>query len=421
MKPEDISPLPGSLKICFVTSSYPLTARDGSARFIHSMAESLAAQGHRVDVVLPHHARLERWPNTVRLFPFRYVWPDKFAIMGYAQATHSDKKLRRLAYALAPGFAAQQALMILRLHRRFHYDVLHGHWVIPSGVTAAWASKQIERPLVISLHGSDIFFALKQPLLQFAARRALDVASTVTACSPSLYDGALALNANPQKVHLLPYGVRAENFQAGERERAQARESLGIAPDQLVISFIGRLVEKKGVEYLIKALPLVTSQMPRCLCLIGGAGPESARLSALAETCGVKESVRFLGNLEWNQVASLLSATDIFVAPSIHDSEGNADGLPNTVLEAMASGCPIVATNLPGISVAIVDGVHGLLVSERNHEELASAIIQLGKDSSLRATLGANAKRRAIQTFSWDAVARKLTEFYLAALSNFSS
>lgn len=420
MKPEGIPPLPGSLKICFVTSSYPLTARDGSARFIHSMAESLAAQGHRVDVVLPHHMRLERWPDAVRLFPFRYVWPDKFAIMGYAQATHSDKRLRQLAYALAPGFAVQQAFTILRLHKQFHYDVLHGHWVIPSGVTVAWASKQIKRPLVISLHGSDVFFALKQPLLRFAAKRALDAASAVTACSPSLYDGALALNVNPQKVHLLPYGVYAEKFQAGERERTQARESLGIAPDQLVISFVGRLVEKKGVEYLIKALPLVTSQIPRCLCLIGGAGPESVRLSALAETCGVKDSVRFLGNLEWNQVASLLSATDIFVAPSIHDSEGNADGLPNTILEAMASGCSIVATNLPGISVAIADGVHGLLVSERNHEELGRAIVQLGKDPSLRTTLGANARRRAVQTFSWDAVAHKLTEFYLAALSDVS-
>ncbi|MCC9077574.1 glycosyltransferase [Litorilinea aerophila] len=406
------------LKICFITSSYPVDANDGSARFIHSMAQALVDRGHHVDVVLPYQARLKKWPDKVRLFPFHYIWPASLAIMGYAQATHSDKKLRRLAYALAPGFAMQQIRTLLQLHRKFRYDVLHGHWVIPNGVTAAWVSKHIKRPLLISLHGSDIFFATKHPLLKRAAQYAFARASAVTACSPSLYNGALALGAQVERMHLLPYGVDAERFHVvTAEERAIVRQQLGIASSQIVVSFIGRLVEKKGGEYLIKALPLVRSCLPDILCLIGGTGPEYSRLCGLVERYGLRDSVRFLGNLEWNQVATLLKATDIFVAPSIHDTEGNVDGLPNTILEAMASGCSIVATNLPGISLAISDGIHGRLVAERNHEALARAIIQLGHDGGLRATLGANARYRAIQKFSWNVVAAKLATFYAGALA----
>lgn len=408
---------PRPLKICFATSSYPLTARDGSARFIHSMAEALAVQGHAVDVVLPYHSSLERWPATVRLFPFRYIWPQRLAIMGYAQATHSDKRLRGLAYVLAPGFAVQQALTMLQLHRRFCYDILHAHWVIPSGVTAAWVAKRIQRPFVISLHGSDVFFALKQPLLGAAAKWAFRGADAVTACSPSLYEGALALGAMQGNVHLLPYGVDAERFRYQAHERAQARKAFQIAPDQIAVTFVGRLVEKKGVEYLLHALSVATRRVPRLLCLIGGSGPELARLADLAARHGLEDSVRFLGYLEWNRVAELLRATDIFVAPSIHDSEGNADGLPNTILEAMASGCPVVATSLPGISAAITDGVHGILVAERNSDELASAIVELAQNPPLRRALGENARRHVVQEFSWDAVAARLTELYMAALS----
>jgi glycosyltransferase involved in cell wall biosynthesis len=411
---------PEQLKICFVTSSYPLNANDGSAHFIHSMAQSLVDLGHHVDVVLPHHARLQRWPEEVRLFPFRYVWPDRLAIMGYAQATHSDKKLRRLAYVLAPSFATSEALTLLRLHRQVQYDIIHGHWVVPNGVVAAWAAKRLHRPLVISLHGSDVFFARKQGLLRKAAEHVFAQASAVTACSPSLYEGALTLSASRERLHLMPYGVDTDYFAYNQDERTQARQSLGIEVGETAIVFVGRLVEKKGVEYLIRALPAVKQQIPGAICLIGGAGPELAPLVELAMACGVADSVRFLGRLDWDSVATLLRATDIFVAPSIHDTEGNADGLPNTVLEAMASGCAIVATKLPGINLAIVDGDHGFLVSEESADELATAIIRLGANPALQKSFSYNARTRAIKEFGWDIVAARLTSFYLASLSDFS-
>ncbi len=404
------------LKVCFVTSSYPLNADDGSARFIYSMAQALVRLGHRVDVILPQHTQLATEVGDIPLYPFRYIWPDKLAIMGYAQATHSDKEMRRLAYVLAPSYAIAQASTIWRLHRKARYDIFHGHWVVPNGIVAASVARLVRRPLVISLHGSDVFFASKQLVLRKAAEMTFAQASAITACSPSLYDGALALNAAQERLHLLPYGVDSSHFKYTPEERKQARRMFGIDDNCTAITFIGRLVEKKGVDHLLRALPAVKRKIPDALCLIGGSGSEQAALEGLARTLGVGDSVRFLGGLDWQGVASALRAADIFVAPSIHDSKGNSDGLPNTVLEAMASGCPIVATTLPGIQLAITDNEHGLLVLEKDAAQLADAIIRLGLDNALRTRLGENARLRAIREFGWDQVAFKLTDYYRAAI-----
>jgi len=409
------------LKVCFATSSYPLNADDGSARFIHSMAQALVKLGHHVDVILPQHTQLATGTGDIPLHAFRYIWPDKLAIMGYAQATHSDKEMRRLAYMLAPGYAIAQAATIWRLHRKARYDIIHGHWVVPNGIVAASVARLVRRPLVISLHGSDVFFALKQRVLRKAAETTFAQANAITACSPSLYDGALALNAAPERLHLMPYGVDSSHFAHTPEEREQARRQFGIDGDCTVLTFIGRLVEKKGTEHLIRALPAIKQKIPGALCLIGGSGPEQAALEGLAHTLGVSDSVRFLGGLDWRSVAVALRATDIFVAPSIHDSEGNSDGLPNTVLEAMASACPIVATTLPGIQLAITDTEHGLLVPEKDAAQLADAIIRLGLDDALRKKLGEHARSRAIREFGWEQVALKLTDYYRAAIEQSAS
>ncbi|MCB0116706.1 MAG: glycosyltransferase family 4 protein, partial [Caldilineaceae bacterium] len=181
---------------------------------------------------------------------------------------------------------------------------------------------------------------------------------------------------------------------------------------------VGRLVEKKGVPYLIEALSAIKDAIPGAICLIGGSGDDAGSLAAQAKRSGVGEMVRFLGALEWAHVARLLHAADIFVAPSIHDSEGNADGLPNTVLEAMAAGCAIVATHLPGIESAIEDGVHGVLVDEKDADAIAQAVIRLANDATLRRQLGRAAQDHVRATFGWDRVAATLTDLYGAALAD---
>lgn len=404
------------MRICFVASSYPRYDTDGAARFIRSMAEALAELGHDVDVLIPHRADLRLASSPVNVFPFRYVWPDRLAIMGYAEAMQSDQRLRGLAYVLAPFFALAEATQILRLHRRRPYDVVHAHWVIPNGAVAAFVAGRLRRPLIVSLHGSDIFFARRQVWLGALARWTFDRAAAVLSCSPELSAGAIALHVDPARLYLVPHGADPRLFGAAQALRDRGRAALGLQPAQPVILSLGRLVKKKGIEYLMYAMPAIIGQAPHAVCLVAGGGPELEPLRRLAIALGIDRHVRFLGPLPWSATPELYAAADIFVAPSVHDERGNVDGLPTTILEAMAAGRPVVASQVAGIELVITNGIQGLLTPERDAVALARAILSLIQDQNLAVRLGAAGRDRIQRELNWSAVARTMTAIYEQAL-----
>jgi glycosyltransferase involved in cell wall biosynthesis len=405
------------MKICFIASSYPRHETDGSARFIRSMAEALVEIGHTVDIAIPYRADLRLPLGPIRVFPFRYIWPDRLAIMGYAEAMESDQRLRGLAYALVPAFALAEARQIARLHCRYGYDIIHANWVIPNGAVAALVAAWIRRPLVISLHGSDIFFARRHALLGALAGWAFRRAAGVTACSPELRVGAIALGADPGRLHLVPWGADPRRFAVSQGARDRVRAELGLRPDQPVLLSLGRLVKKKGIEYLIHALPDIVRNAPKTVCLVAGNGPEAGPLAQLAAELGVARHVRFLGAIPWPETPALYAAADIFVTPSIHDARGNVDGLPSTILEAMAASRPIIASQVAGIELAVTDGIHGLLTPERDAAALARAAVTLIQNDDLRNWLGENGRARVRQELNWMTVAHTLDEIYAASVS----
>ncbi len=187
---------------------------------------------------------------------------------------------------------------------------------------------------------------------------------------------------------------------------------MGLLPDELVLLSLFRLVKKKGVEYLIRALPEIVRAAPDTVCLVAGNGPEAGPLAQLGRELGVAHHLRFLGTIPWPETPALYAAADIFVAPSIHDESGNVDGLPSTILEAMAAGRPVIASQVAGIELAIADGVHGLLTPERDAAALACAVLSLALNDDLRSRLGKNARERVRQELNCTAAARTQSQIY---------
>jgi len=405
------------MRICFVASSYPKHAADGSARFIRSLAEGISDLGHTVHVLIPFRSDLRLEDNRVPLHTFRYAWPSALEVMGYAGAMDSDTRLRPVSYLLAPAFAAAEAAALLRLHRRHRFDVVHAHWVIPNGVVAAAVAALVQRPLVVSLHGSDIFVARGSAALGRVAAPAFRQAAAVTACSPELEQGALALDADPRRLRLIPWGADPAVFQQGAEMRQAARSALGLTPDQFAVLSLGRLVQKKGIAYLVQAMAAVAAAAPGSVCLVAGDGPELPALRAQAAALGLEERVRFLGSVPWVDAPKLLAACDVFAVPSIHDENGNVDGLPTTILEAMAAGRPVVATQVAGIELAVEHGVHGLLAPEKSPDALAHALLLLYTQPRLRQQLGANAGQRVRDELNWHNVARQFVAIYEQVLA----
>jgi len=397
------------MRVLMVTSSYPKYPGDVTAPFIESIARGVAARGHTVDVVLPRHPDLRRAEDEpVSFHPYRYAPMDAWARWGYAQSLESDVRIRPGVYLLAPLVALALRRVVAELLRGRRYDVVHAHWLVPNAVLIDDLPRLHGAGLVVSLHGSDVFVAERKRWLRSPVRRCLDRAGAVTACSGDLHRRVLPLGAHPARVRTVPYGVDLERFGPGAA-REGMREALGTPPGRLLVLAVGRLVEKKGFRYLIEA----AARCPAIHLAIAGEGDLGPELGRLASAGG--GSVHFAGALERREVASALASADVVAVPSVRDAAGNVDGLPNVLLEALASGPAVVASRVAGIPDVVADGENGLLVPPGDAAALASALERLAADPGLRRRLGENARVAASRRLTWSAAARSFEESYAQA------
>ena len=178
---------------------------------------------------------------------------------------------------------------------------------------------------------------------------------------------------------------------------------------------LGRMVYKKGFHHAIEALARLGDRAAT-LVLVGD-GDARDELIEQARAAGVADRVRFPGGAAREEAPAWFAAADVMLLPSVHDQAGNVDGLPNVLLEALASGCPVVATDLAGVRLVMVDGQEGLIVPEGDSAALAAAIERLLGDSPLRARLGAAARQRAVGDLSWERCVDGVLAAYATALA----
>jgi glycosyltransferase involved in cell wall biosynthesis len=390
-----------------VTSSYPRFPGDVVAPFIESIARGMAARGHAVDVVLPHHPELRRGADEpVSFFPYRYAPTRGLSLWGYAQSLAADVKVRKAAYLVAPLAALALRRAVARRLAERRYDVAHLHWVVPNAALVSGLVRARGVPTVVSLHGSDVFLAERLAPARLLARRALRAAGAVTACSGDLHRRALALGAPPERTRTVPYGVDARTFDAPPSD---LRVRLGLREDQILVLAVGRLVEKKGFRILVEA----AARVPAVHVALAGGGDLADELRALAARLGAP--VTLLGPLDHPRVAGAMAAADLVAVPSVVDAAGNVDGLPNVLLEAMAAGRAVIASRVAGIPDVVEDGRHGVLVAPGDVAALAEALRALAADPARRARLGAAARERVRRELAWDTVAGRFEESYAAA------
>jgi glycosyltransferase involved in cell wall biosynthesis len=299
----------------------------------------------------------------------------------------------------------------MRVAQKWRATVMHGHWVVPGGATAAAAAPGL--PLVISLHGSDVYVAETVAPARLAARAAFRRAGYVTACSDDLARRAVALGAAPGRIETVPYGVDVDRFRPDDEARAAGRQKLGVGDRQPLVVAAGRLVRKKGFEYLIDAV----AALPGAVLAIAGDGTLAGELRDRARARSVAERVRFLGNLTQDEVGRLLAAADVVCIPSVRDDGGNVDGLPNVLLEALASGTPVVTTAAGGILSVVDDGLTGFVVPERDSGAIAASVGRIIAQPGAGRQVGTAARAMVQNRFGWVRVAERLEAAYAAALA----
>lgn len=400
------------LDILFLTQTYPRFPGDTSGPFIRDLALGLMRGGDRVTVLTPHAEGLgPSWDDDgIAVHTFRYA-PERREVLGYGRSLQADEKVKRGAALAAPLYALGAALGLRRRLSQGRFDLIHAHWIVPNGVVAAAVSGRV--PLAIGLHGSDVFLAEKRGV-RTLARRALSRARLLTGCSPELVDRVRALGFPAERSRVIPYGVDVQTFRPDPGRRAIWRDRLGIPHDAPLLLGVGRMATKKGFHVLIQALPGLLAAQPALHVVLAGGGDRQEELTAAVSRW--KGRVHLPGSVLRDTLPDLYRAADVFTLPAVHDSKGNVDGLPNVILEAMATGLPVVATGISGIPLAVEDGRTGLLVKEGDADSLGGALHRLLQAPGTAREMGERGRRKAESELTWDAVAARYREGYESVL-----
>lgn len=406
------------LDLLFLTQTYPRFPEDTAGPFIRDIARGLVRGGDRVTVLAPHAAGVaERWDDGgVEVHTFRYA-PERFETLGYGRSLAADERVKGAAAAVTPLYVLGLWKAVRRLTWERRFDAVHAHWVVPNGVVAALATADL--PLAIGLHGSDVFLAEK-PGVRKSVAWALSRCRLLTGCSPELVARVRALGKSgrggfpAERSRVIPYGVDPQVFSPDRSRRAIWRRELGIPAEAPLLLGVGRMATKKGFQVLLEILPLLLPAVPEAHVVLAGGGDRLEEFRAAAARWPGR--VHFPGSVLRDTLPDLYRAADVFVLPAVHDPAGNVDGLPNVILEAMASGLPVVATDVSGIPLAVVPDETGRLVPEGEGRSLLGALVPLLSDLPAARALGDAGRRKVLAELTWDAVAERYRAAYRHAL-----
>ena len=402
-------------RVCLLTSNFPRWDGDATTPFVLHLAQDLIKLGWQVEVLAPHAAGAARHEilHGVPVWRFRYLWPASQQTVCYRGGALINLRMHRTNWLKLPllVFFEWLALMALLLRRR--YDLINAHWILPQGLVAAAAGRLYRVPVVITAHGSDVFGLRGWPMAWFK-RSALRRATAVTVNSSATEAEVLRIAPGLQCVHRIPMGITGRIpavEAAGGVVRGRYRRGHGP-----LLVFVGRLVEEKGVDDLIRAVAIVADALPDVTAIILGEGPDRPRMEVLSAELGVGDRIVFLGWMQPDAVPDYLSAADVFVGPSKRAKSGGVEGQGLTFIEAMLAGTPVIATRSGGIVDAVQDGRTGLLVSENEPEEIAAAIRRLVRNPELAQRLAARGREMVMSEFSRETTAHAFSALFAARM-----
>lgn len=355
-------------------------------------------RGHEVTVLAPSYKGLRSHEiDGARVKRFRY------APAGWETLTHEQgapmkvrqirKQLLAIPYILLGCFAAFRAVLFKK------YDVIHVHWPFPHGLMGQVARMVSGAPLIIMSHGAEFALARRKKWIQPFLRQSLRAADVRVANSSDTANSVTSISDMP--CHVIPYGTTVNAAEANPPNNDVPR-----------ILFTGRLIERKGVEYLLRAIPLVREKFDAQF-IITGNGDQREKLDQIHEELGLGDSAQFLGFVSNAQLADEYAKCDLWVNPSIVDAWGDAEGLGVGSIEAYAYRKPVIATRTGGIPDTVQDGETGFLVEEKDPQALADAICELLADPFKARQFGWAGLRFARQVFSWEQITSDLEKLYL--------
>jgi glycosyltransferase involved in cell wall biosynthesis len=388
--------------ILVICSVYPQTEDGNHGTFIREAILRLRPTGARFTVFAPaYEGSKSYWLDGIRVHRFRYA-PRKFENLVRDGAPTKLQK-QPLYLVVAALYILLGTLQLLWVCWQEKPDLLQVHWPFPHGLMALPANKLLRVRMMFSFHGAELLLANKFKFVSAILRWLTPMATAVTANSS--FTQGLIRKVYQGPIRIIPYGLTIEAKPPKQRSPEQVPNLL----------FVGRLDERKGLRYLLEALPLVLAQHPVRLRIVGK-GILEREIKAQSRTLGLEHEIDFLGFVSKEELADEYASCDIFVLPAIVDSKGDTEGLGIVMIEAMAHQKPVIASAVGGIADVIQSGKTGLLVPEKNPQELAKAILNLLTHPERAKRLGVEGLQDVQTRFSWSRIVPLWQHTFLDAL-----
>ncbi len=383
-------------RLLITGSTFPRYAGDTEPRFVLDLAKNMKEYAEVTVLVpaAPGAADREELEG-VQVVRYHYFPIHSLETLCYPGAIVPRIREKKVRGLLVPWLFVSLYVHLFKMRRE--YDIVQANWLIPQGIVQSF----IKKPYVVTGHGGDVT-SLNKGILKVLKKRCLKNAAGVTAVSQPLMDVLNGIYENPKQA-VISMGCDTAMF--GQEHRVENYFGQG---DKKVVLFVGRLAEKKGVSYAIEAMRQVNNAM----LVIAGDGPLKSKLQRQAETVQ-KESgstILFLGAKTHEELKGIYASADLFVMPSITAKDGDKEGFGLVILEAFASGLPIVASRSGGITDIVKDGVNGYLAEEKDVSGLADRINIVLQDKNIYNKMQTEAKKTA-QRYDYGEIAKRYAVF----------
>lgn len=386
-------------KLLVLSSTYPRSTSDTEPGFVHQLCKHLLSD-FDVTVICPHSPNSRPTENLegVNVIRYRYA-PRRLESLAYDGGIAANIKDNPFKLLLLPLFFLSQLWVTYRFIRLESPDAIHAHWIIPQGFTAALL-KTLEKKtpkILLTSHGGDLFSLRSWPFTQmkrFSVRRA----AAVTVVSRAMLNEAIHLGLKHTNINIQPMGVDLRyRFTPSERVERSTNEIL----------FVGRLVEKKGLRYLIDAMPTVLKNYPDAFLTVIGAGPEMPSICRHIHRLNLTNNVNLVGPLDQGSLPLFFRRAALFVAPFIQTKFGDQEGLGLVVIEAIGCGCPSVVADVPATR-DITDYCENIIVTRsQDSSALANAICNTLANIANNKSEALRARSMLLNRFDWTAVSKR--------------
>ncbi|MBN2621288.1 glycosyltransferase family 4 protein [candidate division WOR-3 bacterium] len=385
------------MKVLFVTTAYKRHAQDVITPWMVELIQRLRARGVDITVFTSSYKGLKNQVlDGVPIIRFRYFFKR------FERLTHEENAVDRLSRGpwylmLSCMYLLCGSIALVRLTRAQRYDIVHINWPFPHIIFGIIARCFGRARIFVTFYGLEIRWLKKKfrsliRVFSVLVNRANMISAISNHTARELSD------ITDKPIPIVPFSTPIQ-------------EKPGMVSDNKIILFVGRSVERKGVDNLIRAYGQIKDKISHCLVIVGD-GPERKKWQELAHAIDTTNRIELTGWITNQELSALYRTCSFFVLPAVYDKHGDTEGLGVVMIEAMSYCKPVIASNVGGITDVVDDGHNGILVPAGDIPALAEALMKLATNDALRREMGKRAKQTVDEKFNWDTIVNHVIRLY---------